>query len=86
MEECVDLCTAGARIDKLSLLPKTGFTKTKAGQRRPAWRWRRLGAVGRVEGDEVEKMGDGADESEEGGDEGDEKTEELENNDEKLSK
>ena len=41
--------------------------------------------MGRVEGDEVEKMGDGADESEEGGDEGDEKTEELENNDEKLS-
>ena len=31
--------------------------------------------MGRVEGDEVEKMGDGANESEEGGDEGDEKTE-----------
>jgi len=31
--------------------------------------------VGGVEGDEVEKVGDGADECEEGGDEGDEKTE-----------
>ena len=38
--------------------------------------------MGRVEGDEVEKMGDGADESEEGRGKGDEKTEELENNDE----
>ena len=42
--------------------------------------------MGRVEGDEVEKMGDGADESEEGRGKGDEKTKELENNDEKLSK
>ena len=69
MEECVDLCTAGAGIDKLSLLPQTGFTEAEAGERRPAWRGRRLGAVGVVECDQVEQVGDGADQGEEGGDE-----------------
>jgi len=75
VEECVDLCTACTRIDQLSLLPETRLTEAEAGQRRPPWRRRRLGAVGGVEGDEVQHVGDGADEGEDGRDEGDEKTE-----------
>ena len=78
VEECVDLCTACTRIDQLSLLPETRLTETEAGQRRPPWRRRRLGAVGGVEGDEVQHVGDGADEGEDGRDKGDEQTEKLE--------
>lgn len=31
VEECVDLSAAGARIDKLSLLPQTGLTEAETG-------------------------------------------------------
>jgi len=76
VEECVDLCTARTRIDQLSVLPETGLTETETGERWPAWRRRRLGAVRGVESDQVQQVGDGADQGEEGGDEGDEETEE----------
>ena len=61
MEECVDLCTAVARIDQLSILPQTRLTETQAGHRGPPWGRGRLGTVGGVEGDEVQHVGDGAD-------------------------